>query len=397
VLPLRAVLFAGALLAALPLQSATILVLRFHNNSQYPDLDWVGESVSETLDSEFAQANQIVLDRDSRTEGMKRLSLRPDADFTKATIIRLAESLDADFAIFGSYEVSLPAGDSELKDSSVDVTAHFIDLRKLKNGPDISEAGKLADLARFKEHLAWESLKYIDPSTTLALDQFMAPAKLTRVDAEESYIRGLLSSDKEHEQKWFLQAVALDPQFMSPAYELGKLYLERKDYRQALHWLTRIPVSDPRYSEARFRMGLSAYGAADYNSAANYFHEVAKLIPLNEVYNDLGAAEDRLNQPAALDDFRRALDGDQNDPVYLFNLGAALLRNNSFDEAARRLEAVTDHSPDDSAAADLLARARSRENNPPGGPPLAPPRLKSHLDATAFRQLKVMLQHKGGG
>ena len=33
------------------------------------------------------------------------------------------------------------------------IAAHFIDLRKLHNGPDISEAGKLADLSRFKEHL----------------------------------------------------------------------------------------------------------------------------------------------------------------------------------------------------------------------------------------------------
>jgi predicted Zn-dependent protease len=144
-------------------------------------------------------------------------------------------------------------------------------------------------------------------------------------------------------------------------------------------------------------MGLSAYGVADYNSAANYFREVAKIIPLNEVYNNLGAAEDQLNQPAALDDFRRALDGDQNDPVYLFNLGAALLRNNSFDEAARRLEAVTDHSPDDNEAADLLARAHARETNPPGAKPLAAARLKPKLDAAAFRQLKAMLQPKSGG
>jgi tetratricopeptide (TPR) repeat protein len=397
VLPFRVLFFAGALLAALPAQSATVLVLRFHNNSQYSDLDWVGESVSETLNSEFGQANQIVLDRNARTEGMKRLSLRADANFTKATLVRLGQSMDASYLIYGTYEVKLPAGDSQLKDSSVEVTAHFIDLRKFKNGPDISETGKLADLARFKEHLAWQSLKYIDPTNNLPLDQFMSPPKLTRLDAEESYIRGLLSTDKEHEQKWFLQAVNLDPHFTSPAYELGKLYLERKDYHQALNWFSRIPPADPRYTETRFRMGLGAYGAADYNSAANYFREVSKIVPLNEVYNNLGAAEAQLNEPAALDDFRRALDGDQNDAVYLFNLGAALLRNNSFEEAARRLEAVTDHSPDDNEASDLLTRARDRETSPPGGKPLAPARLKPNLDSTAFRQLKAMLQPKGGG
>ena len=66
---------------------------------------------------------------------------------------------------------------------------------------------------------------------------------------------------------------------------------------------TGVPAADQRYPDARFYMGLSAYGAADFASAADYFREVVKLMPLNEVYNNLGAAEDQLNQSAALDDF----------------------------------------------------------------------------------------------
>ena len=118
-------------------------------------------------------------------------------------------------------------------------------------------------------------------------------------------------------------------------------------------------------------------------------------MPLNEVYNNLAAAEDQLNQPAALADFRRALDGDPNDPVYLFNLGAALLRSNSFDEAVKRLDAASDSVPSDTEVQDLLARAQDRVVNPPGGKPLAPARLKLKLDTVAFRQLKAMLQPKG--
>jgi len=392
---LRVLAFAIALLWALPVQSATVLVLRFQNSSQYSDLNWVGESIASTLEQEYGQAGQIALDRDSRGEGMRRLGLRPDADFTKATMIRLGQSLDAEYVVFGTYDIKLSPGSTQLKDSSIQMTAHFINLRKLHDGPDISEAGKLADLSRFKEHLAWESLKYIDPTNTLALDQFMAPRKLTRLDAEESYTRGLLSADKDQKQKWFLLAANLDSHFIAPAYELGRLYLTNKDYRQAVRWLLRVPAGDPRYLDARFYLGLSAYGASDFNSAANYFREVAKVMPLNEVYNNLGAAEDQLNQSAAVGDFRRALDGDPNDPVYLFNLGAVLLRTNSFDEAAKRLDAVIDRAPDDKEAQDLLMRAQDRLSSPPGAKPLAPARLKLKLDTVAFRQLKAVLQSKG--
>jgi tetratricopeptide (TPR) repeat protein len=377
-------------------QAATILVLRFHNSSTYSDLDWVGESVAETLRSEFSQSDEIVPDRNASAEGMNRLALRPDAVFTKATLIHLGRTLDADQLVHGSYEVKLAPDSSRLQDASVSVTMRFIDLRKLKDGPEITETGKLTDLARLEEHLAWAALKYLQPAAQLSLDKFLAPQKLTRLDAEESYIRGLLSSNKEQQQKWFLQAANLDAHFIAPAYELGKLYAERKEYRLAVKWLLRVPPTDIRYPDARFQMGLSAYGTADYNAAGNYFRDVAKVIPLNEVYNNLGAAEDQLNQPAALDDYRRALSGDPNDPIYQFNLGAALLRANSFDEAARQLQNANSHLPEDAEVSRLLEQANARIPFPPNTKPLAAARLKNNLDATAFRQFKAVLQPKGG-
>ena len=208
--------------------SATVLVVRFNNTSPYPDLDWVGESVAETLRSEFNQSGQIVPDRNASAEGMNRLALRPDAVFTKATLIRLGRTLDADQVVYGTYEVKLSPDSSRLQDSSVNVTMRFIDLRKLKDGPDITEAGKLSDLARLEEHLAWEALKYVQPSLDLSLDKFLAPQKLTRLDAEESYIRGLLSSNKEQQQKWFLQAANLDPHFVAPLMNWANCMPSRK-------------------------------------------------------------------------------------------------------------------------------------------------------------------------
>ncbi len=355
----------------------------------------MGESVAETLRAEFGNSNQIVLERESLEEGLRRMSLRADANFTKATLIRLGQALDADYLCYGNYEATLPSGIAELKGSSVRLTAHYIDLRKLHDGPDIEEAGKLTDLSRLEEHLAWQSLKYLDPSANLPLDRFLTPQKFIRLDAKESYVRGLLSSSKDQQQKWFSQAMALDPQFTSPAFELGRLYMQRRDYRQAVEWFRRVGPGHPRYGEARFYLGLNAYQVADYNSAVNYFREVLKQYPMNEVYNNLGGAELQLNMPAALDDFRRALDGDPGDGTYQFNVGAALLKANSFDEAAVRLKAVLDHNPDDTEAQNLLNRANRREQSTIGAKPLAPVRLKLNLEYTAFRQLKAMLQPKG--
>jgi tetratricopeptide (TPR) repeat protein len=383
--------------SSMPAAPATVLVLTFHNNSQYSDLNWVGESISETLKAELSDLDEIVFDRDSVRKGIDQLSLRPDASFTKATLIRLGQTLDADYICYGSYDATVPAGDSQLKDSSVQVTSRFIDLRKLHEGPNVTEAGKLADLSRLEHHLAWEALKYLQPGQNLTLDRFMAPGKVVPLEAEESYIRGLLSTNKDQQQKWFAQALVLDSHFTSPAFELGVIYLSQKDYRQALRWFGQIPTADRRYPEARFRMGLSAYGLADYDSAAAYFREVAKTFPMSEVFNNLGAAEGQLGSPAAIDDLKRALDGDPNNPVYLFNSGLALLKINSFDEASRRLQIVANRKPSDTEARTLLTRAQAREPWVSGAKPAVMERVVPTFDATAFRQLKALVQPRGNG
>ena len=344
--------------------------------------------------NEFGGANEIVLDRAAREEGLQRLSLRPDALFTKGTLIKLGTSLDADYLCYGTYDVSLPTNNSPLRSSSIQISARFLDLRKLQDGATLLEAGKLTDLSRLEEHLAWGSLKYLQPGANISVDAFMQARKLTRLDAEESYIRGLLSSSKEQQRKWFTQASVLDPQFAAPALELGKLALEQKNYRQAIMFLGRVPGTDPRYAEARFAMGLAAYRVGDYAASAENFRTVAKIVPLSEVYNNLGAAEDRLNLPAAFDDFRRALDGDKNDTAYLFNFSIALLKQDNFDEASARLRDLAARDPDDAQVGTLLERAKSRQVIRPGDTSVPPERLKDNFDETAFRELKAMLQPK---
>ncbi|MBV9613317.1 MAG: hypothetical protein JO091_12655, partial [Acidobacteriaceae bacterium] len=84
--------------------------------------------------------------------------------------------------------------------------------------------------------------------------------------------------------------------------------------------------------------------------------------------------------------------GDQNDSTYLFNLGAALLKNKYFDEASKRFAAVLDRNPDDAEARALLDRAQRRDPGAPGAKSIAAERLKQNFDESAFRQLKAMIQ-----
>jgi tetratricopeptide (TPR) repeat protein len=381
------------LLGSLPAWPATVVVTQFQNRSPYSDLSWVGESVAGTLMTEFAGANQIVLSRTERDEGERRLSLRPGVEYTEASLIRLGETLDADTVCFGNFTITLPKDDVQLKDSSIRISAQFLDLRHMHLGPEISEAGKLAELSRLEEHLSYEALRYLEPKTNFKLDQFLAPGKTVRLEAEESYVRGLLSSNKDQRQKWFLQAVAVDSKFSAPLFELGKLALEQKQYAQAIDWFGKVPRNDPNYLEARFKSGLASYNSNDFGSAVTAFKEVVQSYPLSEVYNDLGAAEAAANQGAPVDEFRHALESEPHNSTYLFNLGLYLLKTGAFDEAVRDFNQLLQHS-DDADARAMLDRARSRQAVT-AADKLPPQRLKSSFNETAFRQLKAIMGSEG--
>src|SRR3954465_12029505 len=98
-----ALLFAGGL------RADTVLVLSFFNHAKSANLDWVGESIAQSVHDALASEGVLVLDREDRLEGYRRLSLRGGAELTHASILKLGESLDASQVVYGFYEL-LPAG-----------------------------------------------------------------------------------------------------------------------------------------------------------------------------------------------------------------------------------------------------------------------------------------------
>src|SRR5438105_4369272 len=95
----------------------TALVLPFFNHSNSANLDWLGESIAESVGDSLASEGVLVLDREDRLEACRRLSLRPGAEFTHASIIKIGESLDASKVVYGWYELLASDGNSQSKGS----------------------------------------------------------------------------------------------------------------------------------------------------------------------------------------------------------------------------------------------------------------------------------------
>ena len=88
----------------------TFLILPFSNLSSSPNLDWLGESMAESIREALASQGLLALGREDREEIYRRLAIRPYRPMTKATAIRIGESLDADHVIFGSFELTPEPG-----------------------------------------------------------------------------------------------------------------------------------------------------------------------------------------------------------------------------------------------------------------------------------------------
>jgi tetratricopeptide (TPR) repeat protein len=233
-------------------------------------------------------------------------------------------------------------------------------------------------------------LRHFTPETAPTQQDFLRELPPVRLDAMENYTRGLLAANPEQKQRFFMQAARLDAGFSETRYQLGRLFWEKGEWAQASKWLESVNAPSPRLHEASFLLGLCRFSTGDYAAAQVAFERVAGSVPLNEVFNNLGAAQSRRDLPDAVESFERALEGDNADPDYHFNRGYALWKLGRFDEAAASFRAVLDRDPEDAEATFMLGRALKHSVPAAGEPGLE--RIKVNYEEGAYRQLKAALE-----
>jgi tetratricopeptide (TPR) repeat protein len=286
--------------------------------------------------------------------------LRERAELTEASILKLGEVLDAEQVVHGTFAFTpavssnSPAGASK---GSLRIRARVSDRRRLRQSMVFEETGALEDLATLESHLAWRALTVVAPKRAPAESDFRSLRAPVPLDALENYIRGLLAQTVEAKEKYFTQSARLGPDFSPPAYQLGKIHFEQKEYREAAKWLEQVGPTENHYRDASFFMGLARYQAGDFETARKAFQTIAEKVPISAVWNNLGAAESRQNLPQSVETFRKAMDQDPTDPDYHFNLGYALFKKGDFTAAADRFREVLDRDPGDQMATLLLGAA----------------------------------------
>ena len=170
-----------------------VLVVPFFNESKSGSVDWIGESFSETIRESLASQGLLLFTRENRVEAYRRLSIRPNAPLTRASIIKLGEALDATQVIWGHYELVAPrpqagttAAPAVSPRDSLRVVARVLDLKHTRQGPEFEETGALEDLASLETRMAWRCLKFLAPRNAPSEEDFRRDRPALRLDAIET-------------------------------------------------------------------------------------------------------------------------------------------------------------------------------------------------------------------
>lgn len=370
----------------------SLVVIPFENSSPTPglDLEWIGESFPEAFHEQLNSPVLYVASRDERLRADDRQGIPAGVHASRATIYRLAEEMDVDCVVLGSYRYD-GAG------AHLTATAQLLDMRAQKLLPAVTESAPLADLGALQSALAWDLLRLIRTDFSEPKDKYIASVAPVRLDAEENFIRGLLATTVQERLRRYREATRLNPEYDRAWLELGKTLYAQRSYEPAISALNQVQHSASVAREATFYLGLAAYDHGDLEKSESAFEFVAVRLPLAEVYNNLGVvAASRGKMKTSADDFERAIQNDPSDPDYHFNLAIALAQSGEHAGAARELHATLDHRPNDAEAKTLLdslppavGSSIVAASSTTSKPPLE--RIKRNYEEDAFRQMTVQI------
>lgn len=359
-----------------------LLVLPFDNRTSQPSLEWVREAAPEILSSRFASAGFAPMHRADRLYALDHLGLPESFQPSRASALKLAQTLDVDSIVVGSYAM---AG------SDLVAEAQVVDVPHLRMSAPVTARGPIRSMVDIFDTLAWKLTRQMDPQFGGSVDTFIAAGKGLRLDAFEQYIRGITEPDQQERLRHLQAAVKLSPDFAPAWMALGREDYSGQKYEEAASAFAKVGRNDPNGLEAGFYRGLSLLFSGQYPQAEQAFASVAQILPLAEVLNNEGVSQSRQGHDGT-PLFRQAIAADPNLADYHFNLSVSLQRRGLKGEALSELKQSLKLKPNDSEALDLLDAWTSPHVAGSASEHADPlERIVRTFDARAFSQAALMM------
>lgn len=323
------------------------VVLPFENAGVPAKLDWLSEGLEELTIERLTAAGEQVFSHAGRAAELERYGLPSGSTFSHATMLRVAEDLDADYVIYGKYAAK---GSTNLT-----LEMRILSMNPLLLHPPVQESGPVDSLMDLHTRLLWRTLSSRDGHYGLSLADFSKRLRSLRLDAFEQYSRGLQATDTDARLRQLHEAARLAPDWPDVNFALGEAYFAKRDYNAALAWFFKVPKTYDRYAEALFFSGVCRLQLNQPDHAEGDFHDLQEALKSTsgngadtpEILNDLAIAQARLGKVAAAQaNLRRAADLAPGEDDYSFNLGLLALQGGNAAAAADYFRQAAEREPD---------------------------------------------------
>ena len=369
-----------AALAVVPAaaQSGAVLVVPFELERFDPRVGWLAEGVAVGVTRALDLRGVAVVSRDERLAALERLQLPPAAAITRATLIKVAELVGAGRVVLGSVREA---------EGTVTIVARRLDIEeaRLVELPVVSlPAPRLfAAFTRLADHLE-------APPAAADLRVAIAPS----VPAFELYVRGLVATAPDQQEKSLAQALALASDYDEARGALWAVQTTRGRHEQAL--ATAGGVTGTRVAGAaspawRLRAASSLVQLRRFDEAFAQLTDLAAVSRDPAVSSLLGVVQLRRGSTPqtgrATYYFNQAVERDATSADACFNLGYAYWLDKDALAAAYWLREAVRRDPTDGDAHAVLAAALAASG---AGP-------ESDRERELARRLSERWEHAGPG
>jgi tetratricopeptide (TPR) repeat protein len=346
-------------------QHGVYLVFPFENAGTSPRFEWLGEGLEELAIQRLSAAGEQVYSHAGRQMEMERYGLPHNSKVSRATMLHIAEDMDADFVVLGRFRAD---------GTSLTVESRLLRVNPAAMQPSIEEQGPLEALMDLQTRLMWRMLNAADKSYPLSLAEFTKRQRPLRLDAFEHYIRGLLANEDEVKLRELHEAARLEPDWPDPDFALGEVYYARRDYSSALAWYFKVPKTHDRYAEALFASAVCRLFSSQPDRAEETLTQLQEALRSNlvagadlpEILNNLAIAMARQGKMAAAENaLRRASELDPDEDDYAFNLGLFALKSGDAAAAAADFREAAEREPDNGEDRAMLIYALEKAGKKP--------------------------------
>ncbi|HSE41732.1 MAG TPA: tetratricopeptide repeat protein [Acidobacteriota bacterium] len=333
----------------------SIVILPFANESEKQHLYWLGEGFAESLSEELLLKDAFIIERRERLAAYDDLRIPYTGDLSRATMLKIADKLAADYVVFGSYQ---------LKDSSLEAEVKAIKLNGMKLSPAIRASGSLDDLFQLQQALRQGLTQFFKTQNIQLVQTNAFEAAAVPLHAYEFYIKGLLESTDSEKMKFFERAIEAKPEYSQALWRMGMLLSRMGRYKESTEALQKGTFQGTFKTKAAFMEALNSYLSGDFEGAAQKWIELSKSSPSPEVYNNVGVAMLRKGDPAGAGWYlAKAVELNPEAPAYKFNLAASYVLRSYDDHAVLQYRDVLNYSPGDYQSIYLISKLLEKQND----------------------------------